>query len=285
MSVLITGAGGQLGSALARQLGSRAVLCGSDDLDIRDRRQVERVLQSTRPAAVVNCAAYTRVDLAEQEPEACHAVNETGVTFLADVCREQDALFVQISTDYVFGGDLRRRTPYRESDTVAPQSVYARSKLAGEYQAARCPRHYVIRTCGLYGVSPRGVNFVDKMLQLARTRDELRVVNDQRCTPTYTNHLARAIEFLLMGTAAFGTYHVVNRGSTSWINFATAIFQLAKIPIRLKAIRTEEFGAAAERPRFSVLDTTKYESLGGPRLPDWREGLGEYLAEKSTSDV
>lgn len=268
-----------MGSALAKALGSGSRACGSHDLDIRDPQQIAEVFRVVQPSAVINCAAYTRVDQAEQEPALCWAVNAIGVGQLADACQERGSMLVQISTDYVFGGE--RRVPYRETDPVSPGSQYGRSKLDGEQQAARCARHYVIRTCGLYGPSPRGTNFVEKMLQLARTRDRLRIVNDQRCTPTYAAHLTRAIEFFLESRAPYGVYHVVNRGSISWINFAATIFRLAGLPMQLEPISTDEFGAAAERPRFSVLDTSKYESVGGPRLPNWRAGLGEYLAGRS----
>jgi len=276
MTIAITGADGQLGREFRRQLGAEAVGLDRSQLDIAQPEMIRACLCRLRPAAVVNCAAYTLVDRAEDEPAVCQRINADAVGDLADVCRQLDCPLVQISTDYVFGADAQRRTPYREQDPPGPQGVYARSKLAGEQQAARWPRHLVIRTCGLYGASPRGNNFVETMLRLGRERDRLRVVHDQHCTPSFVAHVARATLFLLR-SAQVGTWHVVNAGQATWCEFAGEIFRQAGMRVAVEPITTEQFGARAARPRYSVLDTARYQALGGPELPDWRQALAEYL--------
>jgi dTDP-4-dehydrorhamnose reductase len=174
-----------------------------------------------------------------------------------------------------------RDRPYSETDPPGPQGVYARSKLAGEKAAAQTRRHFVVRTCGLYGHRPRPTlsNFVDTMLRLSRERDELRVVDDQHCAPTYVHHLARAIHFLLQ-TEAYGLYHVTNQGAITWRGFAAEIFRQAGLSVRLIPITTADYGARAPRPAYSLLDTGKYHALGGPAMPVWNQALADYLAER-----
>lgn len=281
MKVAITGAAGQLGTCLQRLLGTRAAPLSRKDLDITQRDSVWAALERLRPQAVVNTAAYTQVDRAEQDAARCWQVNVAGVEHLAEVCGELDIPLIQLSTDYVFDGDAARTAPFRETDSPNPQGVYARSKRAGEEAAAAAPRHFIVRTCGLYALrsDPRvGGNFVDTVLRLARNRPELSVVDDQIVGPTYAPHLARALEFLLT-TEAYGHYHIVNAGAVSWFEFASAIVEKCGLPTQLQRITTEQYGAAAPRPRYSVLDTTKYEALNGPRLPRWDAALDEYLAE------
>jgi dTDP-4-dehydrorhamnose reductase len=252
------------------------------EFDVTKRDRVVETIMDVSPHTVINTAAYTQVDKAEVEADLCQAVNSIGVAHLTEACRRSGAVLVQISTDYVFGGDLARSTPYRESDPPSPQSVYAESKLAGEEQARQWQKHFIVRTCGLYGhPGPRSAgNFVETMLRLGRSRDKLRIVADQHCTPSYVRHVVRAILFLL-GTDCFGTYHVVNSGATTWYEFAREIFRLAGHEIELEAISTQQYGALAHRPRYSVLDTTKYHDLPGrPAMPHWRDALAEYLGER-----
>jgi dTDP-4-dehydrorhamnose reductase len=246
-------------------------------LDLTDRRQVRKVLAALQPEAIINCAAYTMVDRAEEEPRVCRAINAEAVRYLAEAAREADCPLVQVSTDYVFGDPVMVGRPLVESDSPKPQNVYARTKLEGEQCAAKWAKHYIIRTCGLYGISPRKNNFVETMLRLSAQRDRLGVVNDQHCTPTYVAHLARAILYLL-GTSRFGTYHLVNAGATTWYDFAAEIFRQARVSVRLDPITTAEFPALAARPRYSVLDISKYHALDGPRMPRWEAALAEYLA-------
>lgn len=278
--IAVIGSGGQLGSELLRQLGAAAVGLDLPHFDLTERLGVLATLQSLRPQAVINTAAYTRVDEAETAPERCWAINADGVAHLAEACRALNCPLVQISTDYVFGGDVRRRTPYREDDAPGPQGVYAQSKLAGERNAAPWERHFIVRTCGLYGPpGPRSAgNFVATMLRLAETAERIRVVADQYCSPSYARHVARAIGFLLLNVEAYGTYHVVNGGATTWHALAVEVFRQAGLEVEVEPITTDQYGALAPRPAYSVLDTTKYHALPGrPPMPTWQEGLREYL--------
>jgi dTDP-4-dehydrorhamnose reductase len=310
MSIVVTGAYGQLGGELCRRLGAEAIPLDIDTLDLTDADAVLRRMLALKPAIIVNCAAYTQVDKAETEPQRCRAVNATAVEYLVRACRELDCALLQISTDYVFGGPPGTPRPWREDDPPAPQGVYARTKLEGEQFAATYPKHWIVRTCGLYAQAsdPRAANFVRTMLRLGAARKELGVVTDQHCTPTYVPHLAEAILFLMgrgpekgdsphlceapfgpfrqMGTVPFfrpvprGTYHVTNSGETTWHEFALEIFRLAGMPVAVRPITTAEYGAPAPRPAYSVLDTTAYHRLGGPPMPDWKAALAEYFAEK-----
>jgi dTDP-4-dehydrorhamnose reductase len=283
MSVLVTGCGGQLGAELCRQLAADAVGIDFPEFDLNDGDRVRAVLESVRPRAVINTAAFTLADRAESEAARCRAINVEGVEHLAEACRSLDAMLVQISTDYVFGGDRLRQTPYRESDEPAPQGVYARSKLESETAAARCERHLIVRTCGLFGrLGERSAgNFVETILRVAGAGKALRVVQDQRCTPSYTAHVARAIRFLI-GIDARGIYHVTAGGTTTWCEFAVELLRCAGLKARVEPIATAQWGAPAERPAYSVLDCSKYHALpGAPPMAAWRDALAEYLLERS----
>lgn len=282
MRVAVTGAGGQLGGELCRLLGEAAVPLDVPDFDLTDRAAVRRQLLDARPTAVINTAAYTLVDRAEEDRERCWKINAEGVGYLAEACAELDCPLVQISTDYVFGRDRARNTPYREDDEPGPEGVYAESKLGGERQAATWRKHVVVRTCGLYGQpGPKtaGGNFVDTMLRLGKERGHLSVVDDQHCTPSYVPHVAQAALFLA-GAGVYGIFHVVNSGATTWHDFAQEIFRQAGLNVTLERITTAQYGAKAPRPGYSVLDTSKYRARGGPAMPTWQEALGEYLATK-----
>lgn len=287
MDLVVTGCEGQLGSELCRQLGRESIGLDLPAFDLTDRDGVLRTIAELRPRAVINTAAYTHVDRAEDEAEQCRAINARGVAHLVEACRRQGAVLVQISTDYVFGGPPTRRAPYRETDEPSPQGVYAQTKLEAERYAAQWERHFIVRTCGLYGRpgSRSASNFVETMLRLAAQGRRLRVVSDQRCTPSYVPHVARAIHFLLK-TAAYGIYHVVNTGATTWHDFAAEVFRQSGLDVKLEPITTSDYGAQAPRPAQSVLDTAKYHALpGAPPMPDWREALAEYLAERQGPGV
>jgi dTDP-4-dehydrorhamnose reductase len=278
--IAVIGAAGQLGGWLCQLLGDRARPFDLPGLDITDRDAVLRMLLAMRPAAVVNCAAYTNVDRAEHESDICFAVNATAVKYLAEAAAELDCPLVQISTDYVFGntpGDNPR--PWRETDVPEPRGVYAESKRAGELAALRAPRHIVLRTCGLYGhptLVNQGRNFVEAILRKAERGESLRVVRDQVCSPSFARDVAETIVWLL--DAEFtGTVHVTNAGATSWYEFARSILALRGLSVPIEAISTAEYNAPAPRPAYSALDGAKYASLRGAAMPSIQNALGAYL--------
>ncbi|MEN6366069.1 MAG: dTDP-4-dehydrorhamnose reductase [Thermoguttaceae bacterium] len=285
MSIVVTGANGQLGSELCRQLGGRALSLDIDTLDLTDSHAVVERMLALRPEAIVNCAAYTQVDKAESEPDRCRAVNAGAVTSLVEACGSLDCPLLQISTDYVFGAVRQPPRPWREDEPTSPQGVYAQTKLEGERIAAGCPKHWIVRTCGLYArpTDPRAANFVRTIVRLGQQRRELAVVADQHCTPTYVPHLVRALLFLTGfdggRPAPWGVYHVTSAGQTTWCDFAAEIFRRAQLPATVRPITTAEYGATAARPSYSVLDTSAYDRLGGPAMPDWRDALAEYFEE------
>jgi dTDP-4-dehydrorhamnose reductase len=241
------------------------------------------MLTKLAPDLVINCAAYNYVDRAESEPVAAFEINAWAVKRLAVLCRDLGCTLVHFSTDYVFGLDAGRREPYGEADAPGPLSVYGLSKLSGEFMVRmHCPRHFVIRTCGLYGASGsggKGGNFVETMLRLAREGKPLRVVADQVCTPSYTDHVAEAVVKLVQ-TDHFGIYHLTNAGSCSWYEFAQKIFALAGTKANLTAIGSAEYASAARRPGFSVLANARYEALGFPKLPVWHDAVEAYLRKR-----
>lgn len=286
-TIAVTGSAGQLGRELCRQLADAAIPLPRSILDVTSPGEVATVLGRLRPEAVIHCAAWTAVDAAEQEREACFAANATAVATLADACRERGATLVQVSTDYVFGADRDRRTPYLEDDPPGPVNVYGESKLAGEKAAASLRKHLVVRTCGLYsagdGGPRRGRNFADTMLVLSRDREEIRVVDDQHCTPSFVPHVAAAI-LALLAVEATGTFHVVNGGATTWHGFAAELLRAAGRTTRAVPIPSAEYPTPAERPHWSVLSTAKLAALGIV-LPPWEEGIRGYLGSEAASTV
>jgi len=279
----VLGAAGQLGRDLCPRLGGEVVPLARDRADLTRPDLLRATLTELRPDVVVNCAAYNFVDRAEDEPPDAFAVNAWGVRDLAGWCRNQGRLLVHFSTDYVFGLDEARRTPWAETDAPGPVSVYGLSKLAGEYLVRSvCPSHLVVRTCGLYGVwgaGGKGGNFVETMLRLAAAGKPLRVVADQVCTPSYTADVADATVALL-SAGRQGLYHVTNAGACSWHEFAWAIFERAGVAADLTAITSQVFGAPARRPAYSVLAPLALTAAGLAPLRPWREALAAYLGER-----
>lgn len=282
MRVLITGAGGQLSADLARAFGDaghETIGLRREDLDIADEAAVSARLDEVRPDAILNTAAYNRVDDAERAVDAAFAANAFGPRALARAAAELDALLVHYSTDYVVEGT--KRAPYGEDDAPLPLSVYAASKLGGEYFVrAAAPRHYVLRVCGLFGPAGRGTrhgNFVETMLRVAAAGRPLRVVSDQIVAPTSTRDVAAATLALLEGGAPYGLYHCTARGETSWYEYARAIFEFAGVAADLAPTTAAAYGAPAPRPPYSILDNGKLEAADAPRPRHWREALEEYL--------
>jgi dTDP-4-dehydrorhamnose reductase len=279
MRCVVLGAGGQLGSDLVPRLPGEVVPLTRAGADLTRPGPLGDTLRDLRPGVVMNCAAYNLVDRAEAEPEAAFAVNAWGARNLAVICRDLGCQLVHISSDYVFGLDEGRTAPYLEHDAPGPVSVYGLSKLAGEYLVrALCPRHLVVRTCGLYGrrgSGGKGGNFVETMLRLAGQGKPIRLVADQVCTPTATVDLADAVAGLVR-EGRHGLYHVTNSGACSWHEFAEAVFALARVGAKLTAISSQEYGAAARRPAYSVLGTATDRT---PLRP-WREALVAYLQSR-----
>ncbi len=285
MKVAVVGASGQLGSDLVRVFREAAkyeiLPLVHTQIEITDRESVERVLADVHPDVVINCAAFHRVDECEERPEEGLHVNALGALHVADACSRLGALCVYISTDYVFEG--KKRTPYAEDDTASPVSIYGIAKLAGEHLVRNvCPRHFVVRTSGLYGVagsSGKGGNFVETMIRLAKEAKPIRVVNDQVLTPTYTKDLARKMHELLENEA-YGLYHITNAGSCSWYEFAGKVFELLNIKPDFGPTSTAAYRLKARRPEYSVLARERLVSLGLDDLRPWRDALEAYLKEK-----
>jgi dTDP-4-dehydrorhamnose reductase len=279
----VLGVAGQLGRDLAPLLSGEVIPLARDRADLTRPESLRAALAEVCPDVVINCAAYNFVDRAEVEPPAAFAANAWGVRDLANLCREQSCVLVHFSTDYVFGLDEGRRTPWAERDAPGPVSVYGLSKLAGEYLVrALCPRHLVLRTCGLYGIwgsGGKGGNFVETMLRVAGQGKQLRVVADQVCTPSYTADVAAATVGLLQ-TGRYGLFHVTNAGSCTWYEFACAIFEQAGVAADVTPITSAEYGAPARRPAYSVLEPAACRGLGLAPLRPWREALAAYLDER-----
>lgn len=277
MRILITGGNGQLGRELqdvARAAGHHVDSTGRDDCDIADPAAVARTIEAGDPEVIVNCAAWTRVDAAEDNLDGAYLSNAIGPRVLAAACARRNLLLVQISTDYVF--DVTDAVPIDEWQQPAPRSAYGITKLAGENEVRTIARrHQVVRTSWLYGRD--GPNFVLTMLRAAAA-GPLRVVADQVGGPTWTGHLAPRVLRLIERDVP-GTFHVSNAGATSWHGFATEIFAAAGIAADLTPIVTAEYPTRAPRPAYSVLDNRACRLLGEAAMPPWQDGLRGYLAE------
>ncbi|MGI4759250.1 MAG: dTDP-4-dehydrorhamnose reductase [Janthinobacterium lividum] len=274
-TTLVFGSSGQLGQCLAHVAQEKnlsgLVFPPEAQANILDLNSLRALFEQHRPAYVINCAAYTAVDKAEDELDLARRVNRDGVENLARLCGEFDSALVQISTDFVFAGTGNQ--PLVETDEAAPISVYGLTKLEGEQVIpALTSRYFILRTSWLY--SEFAGNFVKTMLKLGRERDELRVIWDQLGTPTYAIDLAGCILHLIESkSSAHGLYHYSNEGVTSWYDFATAIFELARLPTKTVPIRTAEYPTKATRPTYSVMDKTKVKQTLGIAIPHWRTSL------------
>jgi dTDP-4-dehydrorhamnose reductase len=283
MKIAVLGSQGQLGRDLCPRLPRGVVPLTRAEIDLTHPVTLASTLASLRPDVLVNCAAYNFVDKAETEPEAAFAANAWGVRELARACAAVECKLVHFSTDYVFGLDAAHTEPLTEDDPPGPVSVYGLSKLAGEYLVrSTLADHLVIRTCGLYGVwgsGGKGGNFVETMLRVAEQGKPLRVVADQRCTPSYTADVAEAAAGLIRAGAT-GLYHVTSGGSCSWYEFAGEIFRQSGVRADLTPITSAQFGAPARRPPFSVLSNARLTSVGLNTPREWTEALAAYLVER-----
>ena len=278
MRILLTGRSGQVGSALLPALAPLGKVSAFDRraLDLLDLQSIKNTVAKIKPDIIINAAAYTAVDRAEQERDAAFAVNVQAVKELAYEAKSIDALLIHFSTDYVFDGE--KRTPYVESDVPSPLNVYGQSKLEGERAIASSGcRHLIFRTSWVY--APGGRNFLHAILAAAKTKPELRVVNDQRGAPTASGAIAGAVAQVLAHPGkANGLYHLSAGGETTWHGFAQAILEAKGLKNPVTAIRSDEYPAAAKRPKNSLLDNGKIGAEFGIALPGWRQGLAAVLA-------
>lgn len=274
--ILVTGCNGQLGREINRfysdKNGFELINTDVDELDITDIKDVMGLVDSVKPYAIINCAAYTAVDACETNQDIAFKVNVIGPRNLAIAAKAHNAKLVHISTDYVFDGT--KQTPYYESDSVCPQSVYGETKAEAEKMVCMfADRFYIFRTAWLYG---DGKNFVKTMLRLAEDHDEVRVVNDQFGTPTSTEELVKAIDSILF-TKNYGIYHATCEGSCNWAEFAEEIFRLAGKNTKVVGISTEEYGAPANRPAHSILENRMLKAVGGYTFCDWHDAIKKYI--------
>jgi dTDP-4-dehydrorhamnose reductase len=276
MRVLVTGGSGQLAQAIQRfWTGCEPILPEESRLDLSDREAVRDVIESLRPEVVINAGAYTQVDRCEAEPGIAMLVNGTAVGWLAESCTKMDAQLVQISTDYVFDGQGTQ--PYREEDPVHPVSVYGKSKLLGEEEARKASKHLIVRTAWLYDAW--GGNFYNTMLKLAAQEHPIKVVDDQRGTPTTCRALARQIQ-VAVESGCQGTLHATCSGDTTWYGFAAEIFHQHGLRVDLQSCSTVDFPRPAPRPAYSVLSGAGRARLGVDVMPDWHTALAEVVAWK-----
>ena len=274
--ILVTGCRGQLGNEIQQLAPQYADTCcfhftAKDELDITDRKAVYQFVEQHAISIVINCAAFTAVDKAEDNAELCDLLNHIAPGYLAEAVASVGGTMIQVSTDYVFDGTACR--PYREDDDTCPNSVYGRTKLAGEESVIRqCAGSMVIRTAWLY--STFGNNFVKTMIRLGREREQLGVVFDQIGTPTYARDLARVILLAVDRGIVPGVYHFSNEGVTSWYDFTKAIHRLAGIDsCQVSPIHTEDYPVPAPRPHYSVLDKSKIKRTYGIDIPWWEDSL------------
>ncbi len=279
MKVLVTGANGQLGTALRtlldREMPGDVIYTGKEELDLTDAEAVERFIRDNEVTHIVNCAAYTAVDRAEEEKRECALVNIDAVKNLAAAADLLGAKIIHMSTDYVFDGTNHR--PYRESDKVNPISQYGTTKRKGETALlALAPDSIIIRTAWLY--SETGHNFVKTILRLAEKQNKIRVVCDQIGTPTYARDLAAAILAILKSHQwVAGIYHFTNEGAASWYDFAKAILRLAGKNVSVIPIPTEDYPTPASRPSYSILDRSRIKATYGVEIPHWEEALADCI--------
>lgn len=280
MKVLVLGARGMLGQDLVKTLAPEYEVIPWDltEIDItREQETAERILE-IRPRVIINCAAYTNVDQCETHREQAFLVNADGTKHVGLASKKVRARLIHLSTDYVFDG--KASTPYRETDPPNPVSVYGQSKLQGEiYLGQIGGDHLIIRTAWLYG--PQGRNFVEAILAQAGEGRQIRVVNDQKGSPTFTGDLSRAIKDLL-ATKEQGIFHLTNSGSCTWFDFALQILEEGGYRgTEVQPISSEELGRPARRPAYSLLDNSRYERISGKKMPSWRGALKEYFLSRA----
>jgi len=273
MRVLVTGAAGQLGHEVCREIGNEAIGIDIAQLDITDRRMTHSYIDRLRPDAIIHCAAYTAVDKAESEPEHCHLINVLGTQWLAEAAKKVGAKFVYVSTDYVFDGMLDR--PYEIDDAPNPISAYGRSKFEGEKVVLNIiEKSFIVRASWIFGLARN--NFVKTMLRLGREYGAVRVVADQFGSPTYAPDLAKLLA-AMVSSEKYGVYHATNDGFCSWYDFARAIFKMAGLEVLVDPIAAFEYPTAAARPKNSRLSKKSLTDAGFALLPTWQDALERFI--------
>jgi dTDP-4-dehydrorhamnose reductase len=278
--VLVTGASGQLGSAFLTSLGDEYHVVGESrqTLDLTNHGAVMQRVAEVSPSVIINCTAYNNVDGAEDDPVTAFAVNAFAVRSLARAARESGAVLVHFSTDFVFSGDIDR--PYTEDDPPSPQSVYAQSKLVGEWMAADAPQHYVLRVESLFG-GPKRRSSIDRIIHALRTGGEAKVFSDRYVSPSFVEDVVGATRALLRADGAFGLYHCVNAGFATWLDVGREIAgQLESPSGRLVPVLTSEVKLTAPRPRFAALEAKRL-SEAGITLSTWQDAIRRYLSARS----
>ena len=285
MKILITGCNGQLGNEMQllakKNPQHQYFFTDVEELDITDAEAIDKFVQENEVDCIVNCAAYTAVDKAEENVKLCDLLNNVAPGYLAKAIEKRDGYMIQVSTDYVFDGT--NHVPYKEDEPTCPNSVYGRTKLAGEKQVQEnCKKWMIIRTAWLY--STFGNNFVKTMIRLGQTKPELGVIFDQIGTPTYARDLAAAIFAAINQGVVTGVYHFSNEGVISWYDFTKAIHRIAGITTcQVRPLHTEEYPTPAARPHYSVLDKTKIKATYGITIPYWEESLKECICALNAS--
>ncbi len=277
MKVIVTGSLGMLGSELVSYLkanGFEVIGWDLPEWDITDKEKVIKGIIEKRPEAIIHLAAFTDVDRAEEEREKAYQVNVLGTTNLVIGAKAVAAKFLYLSTDYVFDG--KKEVPYREEEQPNPINYYGETKYLGELEVKKWKRHFIVRTAWLF--SRKGKNFVNTIKAKVEKNEEIRVVDDQIGSPTYTKDLLMPIRDLVR-TEFYGIYHITNSGFCSWFQFASEIVKILRVNREIKPIRTEEAGRLAKRPRFSVLANYNYQKTFGRELRNWVEALGECLTK------
>lgn len=288
--IALIGVDGQLGTDINSYFKKQGLeivgLVGLKDIDVCDCEASRDVLKKIGPEIVINTAAFHEVDRCEDDALPAFKVNVVGVKNLALACSEMNIPLMHFSTDYVFDGE--KSTPYTEDDCARPLSIYGISKLAGE-QVLRyiLDKYYIVRLSGLYGhsgsVGKGSTNFVELVIKMAMSKKEMKVVNDQVLTPTSTADTAEKL-FELIQTGKYGIYHMTNTGSCSWYEFACEISRLMKLDMRIIPITTEQFGAKAKRPHYSVLDNLNLRKIGLADMRNWKEALGDYIKRRGDQE-
>lgn len=287
LKIALIGVNGQLGTDINSHFKEKGIivagLVGLTDINVSDYKTSENTIKSIDPDLVINTAAFHDVDLCEDEARSAFEVNVMGVRNLAIICKKMDIPLMHFSTDYIFDGE--KKEPYIEDDCAGPLSLYGISKLAGEQIIQyMLDKYYIIRLSGLYGhagsVGKGSTNFVEQMIKMSEKEKEIKVVNDQVLTPTSTIDVAEKL-FELIQTGKYGVYHMTNTGSCSWYEFACEIFRLMKLPVKIFPTTTEEFGARARRPKYSVLDNFNLRKIGLADMRNWKEALKDYIESRN----